>query len=89
MPVETMALPKRWRSRMSVGRESVVDRGGGDTYGGSRGPDTVEHVRSQGDGDEEVFGVADAHHVARLVRREPVCAGVHTGFLTFSSFPTP
>ena len=50
-----------------------------DTYGGSGGPDTVEHVGSEGDGDEEVFRVADAHYVARFILREPVCAGVHAG----------
>ena len=50
-----------------------------DTYGGSGGPDTVKHVGSEGDGDEEVFRVADAHYVARFVLREPVCAGVHAG----------
>ena len=50
-----------------------------DTYGGSCGPDTVEHVGSQGDGDEEIFRVADAHYVAWFVLREPIGAGIHTG----------
>lgn len=60
----------------------VGGKGGGEanTYGRSRGPDAVEHVRSEGDGDEEIFGVADAHHVAWFVPREPVRAGVHAGF---------
>ena len=52
----------------------------GDTYGGSGGPDAVEHVGSEGDGDEEVFRVADAHYVARFILREPVCAGIHARF---------
>ena len=50
----------------------------GITYSGSGGPDAVEHVGSQGDGDEEVFGVADAHYVAGFVLRQPVRAGVYT-----------
>ena len=61
----------------------------GRTYSGSRGPDAVEHVRSEGDGDEEVFRVADAHYVARLVLGEPVRASVYTGFPTISAFPIP
>ena len=56
------------------------------TYSGSRRPDAVEHVGSEGDGDEEIFGVADAHYVARFVRREPVCAGVHAGFARSARF---
>lgn len=47
------------------------------TYGGSGGPDTVEHVGSEGDGDEEIFRIADAHDVAGFVLWEPVGAGVH------------
>ena len=50
------------------------------TYGGSCGPDTVEHVRAEGDGDEEILGVADAHYVAGFVLREPVCAGIYAEF---------
>ena len=90
MPVGTMALPKRWWRegfpRQFVRFEGWLDwvlgkSGGekGDTYSGSGGPDTVEHVGSEGDGDEEVFRVANAHYVARFVLREPVCAGVHAG----------
>lgn len=56
------------------------------TYSSSRGPDAVEHVRSEGDGDEEVFRVADAHYVARFVLGEPVRAGVYTGFLRSARF---
>lgn len=56
----------------------------GTTYGGSCGPDTVEHVGSEGDGHEEIFRVADAHDIARFVLREPVRAGVHAGVFTIS-----
>ena len=79
-----------WRCRSAGGEEGFsrqfsrsqgwLDWVGGEkgcTYGGSGGPDAVEHVGSEGDGDEEVFRVADAHYVARFVLREPICAGVH------------
>ena len=96
MPVGTMALPKRWWRegfpRQLVRFEGWLDwvggkRGGGkgDTYRGSGGPDTVEHVGSEGDGNEEVFRVADAHYVARFVLREPVCAGIHARFFPLRS----
>ena len=52
---------------------------GKNTYSSSRGPDTVEHVRSESDGDEEIFGVANAHYVAGFILREPICAGIYTG----------
>ena len=58
------------------------------TYGGSRGPDAVKHVCSKGYGDEEIFRVADAHHVARFVLWQPIRAAVHTGAFTISS-PLP
>ena len=89
VPVETMALPKRWHQSFRISRLRV-DRLGvrGVAYGGSRRPDTVKHVGSEGDGDEEIFGVADAHYVAGFIRREPVCAGIHTAFSTLSSFRT-
>lgn len=76
---------KLWRCRSAGRSSSSAGSGTGgrgtDTYGRPRGPDAVEHVRSEGDGDEEIFGVADAHYVAGFVLREPVCAGVHAGFL--------
>lgn len=80
VPVETMALPKRWRRSCASVDRRMMDGGKADTYGGSRGPDTVEHVGSEGDGHEEIFRVAHAHDVARFVLREPVRAGVHAGF---------
>lgn len=64
-------------------RNEWCERG---TYSGPRGPDTVEHVRPEGDGDEEIFGVADAHYVARFILREPVCAGVYSGCLRSARF---
>lgn len=52
-------------------------RTGNNTDSSSCGPNTVEHVRSKGDGDEEIFGVADAHYIARFILREPIRAGIH------------
>ena len=48
----------------------------GATYGGPGGPYAVEHVGAEGDGDDEVFGVSDAHYVARFVLRQPAGARV-------------
>lgn len=79
VPVGTMALPKRWEMLVISGLGTGWT-GKPITYGGSCGPDTVEHVGSQGDGDEEIFGVADAHYVAGFVLGEPGCAGVYTIF---------
>lgn len=90
VPVETMALPKRWHQSFRISRSRIDGLGGvgwGEvTYSGSRRPDTVEHVGSKGDGDEEIFGVAHAHYVARFIRRKPVCAGIHTGFARSAHF---
>lgn len=51
----------------------VDDAAGGDGVAearGARGPDAVEHVGAEGHGDDDVFGVADAHDVAGLVGGE-------------------
>ena len=50
-------------------------------YGGAGGPDAVEHVGAEGDADDEVFGVADAHYVSRLQLWEVGCAGVDAGMV--------
>ena len=78
------ALAGSWVSTSVVRFERWLDwvfggrvKGEGGTYGGSCGPDAVEHIGSEGDGDKEVFWVADAHYIARFVLREPVCAGIH------------
>ncbi len=80
-----MALPKRWEMLVISGLETGW-AGKPITYGGPCGPDTVEHVGSQGDGDEEIFGVADAHYVAWFFLGEPIGAGVYTEFSVVSSF---
>lgn len=46
------------------------------TYGCASRPDAVEHVGAESDGDDEVFGVSDAHHVTGFVLGEPVGAVV-------------
>ena len=41
--------------------------------GGARGPDAVEHVGSEGDGNEEVFWVTYPHYVAGFLDWEEGC----------------
>ena len=81
MPVETMALPKRCGETLVIIRNQGLIGLGNNTNGSSCGPNAVEHVRSEGDGDEEIFGVADAHYVARFILREPIRAGVHADIM--------
>lgn len=58
------------------------------TYSGSGRPDAVEHVGAQGDGYDEIFGVANAHYISRLFGRKPVCACIHTEFALFDQKST-
>lgn len=74
VPVEVMALPKRW-SRFGLASEEMSTRVDL-THSSSRWPNAVEHVCSQRNRNHQVFGISDAHHIAWFVLRQPVGAGI-------------
>lgn len=65
MPVEVIALPKRWVRGFSELKVSV----GIGAYGCSRGPYAIEHVGAECYGYYQVFGISYAHHIAWFVLR--------------------
>jgi len=68
------------------GRCSIIEKM---AHSGPGGPDAVEHVGSQGDGHDEVFGIAYAHYVAGFVLGKPVCAGVDSVTLISAGYVVP
>lgn len=69
----------------------VWELGGGAvdlTYSCASGPDAVEHVGAESDGDDEVFGVSDAHDIAGFVPREPIGAVVDSMGFTIRHLAT-
>lgn len=68
---------------MDVWKEGEGEGGNRKTYGGSGGPDAVEHIDSQRNGHDKIFRVADAHHIARFLGWEPVGARIDTEFASF------
>lgn len=58
MPVDVMPLPKRWGLLAPGSYVGGGIWGAGNAYGGAGGPDAVEHVCAEGDGDDEIFWVA-------------------------------
>lgn len=69
-----LGIGRRHEMLAMVGRGTIADLG---TYSSTGRPDAIEHIGAEGYGDNEVFGVADTHYIARLVWRKPVRADVN------------
>ena len=72
-PWAVIALPKRcslsatWYNTERLG-----------AYCCPSGPNAIEHVSAKSDSNHDIFRIADAHHVARLVLRQDIGASIDT-----------